>query len=36
VTLRGCVGDRSTKYAVEELVETAGARDIENQLRVRR
>lgn len=36
VTLRGSVGDRSTKYAVEELVERAGAHDIENQLRVRR
>jgi osmotically-inducible protein OsmY len=36
VTLRGSVDDRSTKYAVEDLVESAGARDIENQLRVRR
>jgi osmotically-inducible protein OsmY len=36
VTLRGSVGDRRTKYAVEELVEGTGARDIENQLRVRR
>jgi osmotically-inducible protein OsmY len=36
VTLRGSVDDRSTKYAVEELVESAGARDVENQLRVRR
>jgi osmotically-inducible protein OsmY len=34
VTLRGSVPDRRTKYAVEELVENAGARDIENQLRV--
>ena len=34
VTLRGSVPDRRTKYAVEELVEDAGARDIENQLRV--
>ena len=36
VTLRGSVGDRHTNYAVEELVESAGARDIENQLRVSR
>jgi hypothetical protein len=36
VTLRGSVPDRWTKYAVEELVESAGARDIENQLRVGR
>jgi osmotically-inducible protein OsmY len=34
VTLRGSVEDRLTKYAVEELVESAGARDIQNQLRV--
>jgi osmotically-inducible protein OsmY len=34
VTLRGSVHDRYTKYAVEELVENAGARDIQNQLRV--
>jgi osmotically-inducible protein OsmY len=34
VTLRGTVPDRRTKFAVEELVENAGARDIENQLRV--
>jgi hypothetical protein len=34
VTLRGSVDDRRTKYAVEELVDKAGARDIENQLRV--
>jgi hypothetical protein len=34
VTLRGTVPDRWTKYAVEELAENAGARDIENQLRV--
>jgi osmotically-inducible protein OsmY len=34
VTLRGNVDDRRTKYAVEELVEHAGARDIQNQLRV--
>jgi osmotically-inducible protein OsmY len=34
VSLRGSVRDRRTKYAVEELVENAGARDIENQLRV--
>jgi len=36
VTLRGAVNDRRTKYAVEELVEDSGARDIENQLRVNR
>jgi osmotically-inducible protein OsmY len=35
VTLRGTVDDRRTKYAVEELVEDAGARDIENQLKLR-
>jgi hypothetical protein len=35
VTLRGSVPDRRTKYAVEDLVENAGARDIENQLRVK-
>jgi osmotically-inducible protein OsmY len=35
VTLRGTVDRRHTKYAVEELVEDAGARDIDNQLRVR-
>jgi osmotically-inducible protein OsmY len=34
VTLRGSVADRRTKYAVEELVEDTGARDIDNQLRV--
>lgn len=34
VSLRGSVRDRRTKYAVEELVENAGARDIENQPRV--
>jgi hypothetical protein len=34
VTLRGSVQDRYTKYAVEELAENAGARDIQNQLRV--
>jgi len=34
VTLRGSVEDRLTKYAVEELDENAGARDIQNQLRV--
>lgn len=34
VTLRGSVHDRQTKYAVEELVESAGAHDIHNQLRV--
>jgi osmotically-inducible protein OsmY len=34
VTLRGAVDDRRTKYAVEELVEGCGAREIENQLRV--
>jgi osmotically-inducible protein OsmY len=34
VTLRGSVPDRRTKYAVEELVENAGAHDIENRLRV--
>jgi osmotically-inducible protein OsmY len=34
VTLRGTVPDRRTKYAVEDLAENAGARDIENQLRV--
>jgi osmotically-inducible protein OsmY len=36
VTLRGSVSDRYTKYAVEELVENTGAREIENELRVRR
>lgn len=36
VTLRGSVSDRRTKYEVEELVERAGAREIENQLRVSR
>ena len=36
VTLRGSVGDRRTKYAVEELVEYSGAREVENQLRVSR
>lgn len=37
VRLSGCVGDRRTKYAVEELVEhCAGAADIDNQLRVQR
>ena len=36
VTLRGSVNDRRTKYAVEELVENSGAREIENQLRVNR
>lgn len=35
VTLRGSVPDRWTKYAVEELVESAGARDVENQLRLK-
>ncbi len=34
VTLRGTVDQRRTKYAVEELVEDCGARDIDNQLRV--
>jgi len=34
VTLRGSVQDRYSKYAVEELAENAGARDIQNQLRV--
>jgi hypothetical protein len=34
VTLRGNVDHRRTKYAVEELVENCGARDIDNQLRV--
>jgi osmotically-inducible protein OsmY len=34
VTLRGSVDERRTKYAVEELVENAGARDIQNELRV--
>jgi hypothetical protein len=34
VTLRGSVQDRYTKYAVEELAANAGARDIQNQLRV--
>lgn len=36
VTLRGSVSDRRTKYEVEELVEQAGAREIANELRVRR
>lgn len=36
VTLRGSVSDRRTKYAVEELVENAGAREIDNNLRVSR
>jgi osmotically-inducible protein OsmY len=36
VTLRGSVNDRRTKYAVEELVERTGAREIDNNLRVRR
>ena len=36
VTLRGSVNDRRTKYAVEELVEDSGAREIDNQLRVNR
>ena len=36
VTLRGSVDDRRTKYAVEDLVENAGAREIDNELRVRR
>ena len=35
VTLRGTVDRRHTKYAVEELVENCGLRDIDNQLRVR-
>ena len=34
VTLRGNVDDRRTKYAVEELVENCGVRDVDNQLRV--
>ena len=34
VTLRGSVDQRRTKYAVEELVERSGAREIDNQLRV--
>jgi hypothetical protein len=33
-TLRGSVEDRRTKYAVEELVEGCGVREIQNQLRV--
>lgn len=36
VTLRGSVSDRRTKYAVEDLVESTGAREIDNNLRVRR
>jgi osmotically-inducible protein OsmY len=34
VTLKGTVEDRQTKYAVEDLVERCGAREIDNQLRV--
>jgi hypothetical protein len=35
-SLRGCVDDRRTKYAVEELVDACGVRGIDNQLRVNR
>jgi BON domain len=34
VKLTGSVPDRRTKYAVEDLVEHCGAKDIDNQLRV--
>jgi hypothetical protein len=34
VTLRGNVDHRHTKYTVEDLVESCGASDIDNQLRV--
>jgi hypothetical protein len=34
VTLRGSIDQRRTKYAVEELVERCGAREINNELRV--
>jgi osmotically-inducible protein OsmY len=34
-TLSGSVPDRRTKYEVEEIVEACGAREIQNQLRVK-
>jgi BON domain len=34
VRLTGSVDDRRTKYAIEDLIERCGVKDIDNQLRV--
>jgi osmotically-inducible protein OsmY len=34
VRLSGSVDDRRTKYAIEDLIERCGVKDIDNQLRV--